>query len=157
MTGDNYTVVRSATIDAAPGRVYEQIADFRRWTSWSPWEDLDPDLERSYSGAESGTGAVYAWSGNRKAGQGRMVVVEATEPSRVRIDLTFEKPWKSRNDTRFTIEPAGSGSQVTWSMTGQKTLMTRVLGVFTSLDKMVGPDFEKGLARLKATVERPEA
>ena len=157
MAGDSYTVERSATIEAAPERVYEQVADFRRWTSWSPWEELDPNLERTYSGAESGTGAVYAWSGNRKAGRGRMEITEATEPSAVRIDLAFEKPWKSRNDTRFTIRPEGSGSHVTWSMTGQKTLMTRLLGVFTSMDKMVGPDFEKGLARLKATAEERPA
>ena len=83
---------------------HDQIADFRNWTSWSPWEGLDPDLERSYSGAESGAGAVYGWSGNRKAGQGHMEIIEADQPTRVEIDLTFEKPWKSRNDTVFVID-----------------------------------------------------
>ncbi len=155
MGDDKYTVERSLTIDAPPARIYEQIASFHNWRSWSPWEDLDPGLERTYSGAEAGAGAVYGWSGNRKAGQGRMEITDASEPSRVRIDLTFEKPWKSRNDTVFVIDPEGEGSRVTWSMTGSKTLMTKVLGIFTSMDKMVGPDFEKGLARLKATTERP--
>lgn len=154
MAADTYTVERSATIDAPPARVYAEIADFHNWTKWSPWEDIDPQLKRTYSGAESGTGAAYAWSGNRKAGQGRMEITDASEPSRVQIDLAFEKPWKARNDTWFTIEPQGSGSRVTWSMTGKKTLMTKVMGIFKSMESFLGPDFEKGLARLKATAER---
>ena len=154
MADDTYTVERSATIDAPAARIYEQIADFHKWRSWSPWEGLDPELQRTHAGPESGTGAVYSWSGNRKAGQGRMEITDATEPSRVLIDLVFEKPWKARNDTRFTIAPEGSGSRVTWTMTGKKTLMTKVMGVVKSMDALVGPDFEKGLARLKATAER---
>jgi hypothetical protein len=154
MTEDTYKVVRSTTINASPSRAYDQIADFHNWTKWSPWEGIDPQLRRTYSGAESGTGAVYSWSGNRKAGQGRMEITEATEPSSLRIDLRFEKPWKAHNDTLFTIEPEGSGSRVTWSITGKKTLMTKVMGIFKSMDKLLGPDFEKGLARLKATAEK---
>ena len=157
MAQDTYTVERSATIAAPPERVYEQVADFHNWTNWSPWEDVDPALTRTYSGAASGTGAVYAWSGNRKAGQGRMEITRAVEPSSVQIDLVFEKPWKARNDTRFTIHPEGSGSRVTWSMTGKKTLMTKAMGIFRSMDKLIGPDFERGLARLKSTVERSPA
>jgi uncharacterized protein YndB with AHSA1/START domain len=157
MAADTYTVRRAETIDAPPKRVYDQIADFHRWTSWSPWEDVDPQLRRTYSGAPAGAGAVYTWSGNRKAGQGRMEIVEATEPSKVRIDLTFEKPWKARNDTEFTIEPQGAGSRVTWTMTGKKTLMTKVMGVVMSMDKLLGRDFEMGLRRLKETTEQPGA
>jgi hypothetical protein len=157
MAEDTYTVERSATMDAPPTRIYEQIADFHNWTNWSPWEEVDPDLRRTYSGAASGAGAVYSWSGNRKAGQGRMEIVSATEPSAVQIDLVFEKPWKARNDTAFTIRPEGSGSRVTWTMTGQKTFMTKVMGIFSSMDRMIGPDFEKGLARLKSVTERSAA
>ena len=157
MTGDTYTVTRSTTIDAPPARVYDQITNFRNWIAWSPWEGIDPDLERTYAGAESGTGAEYRWSGNRRAGQGRMEITDAAEPSRVQIDLAFEKPWKARNDTVFSIEPQGSGSRVTWSMTGKKTLMTRVMGLVKSMDKMLGPDFEKGLTRLKAAAEASAA
>jgi uncharacterized protein YndB with AHSA1/START domain len=152
---DTYTVERSTTIAAPPTRVYAQIADFHNWPPWSPWEGLDPALQRTYSGADAGTGAVYEWSGNRKAGKGRMQITDATEPSRVQIDLVFEKPWKARNDTAFTIRPEGSGCRVTWSMTGKKTIMTKVMGVVKSMDKMLGPDFETGLARLKAAVEKP--
>jgi len=154
MASDTYSVERSVTIKAPPARIYEQIANFHQWTRWSPWEDVDPELRRTYSGAESGTGAVYAWSGNRKAGQGRMEILEATEPESVRIDLAFEKPWKARNDTVFTISPEGSGSRVTWLMTGKITLMTKLMGIFKSMDSFLGPDFEKGLARLKANAER---
>jgi uncharacterized protein YndB with AHSA1/START domain len=157
MADDTYTVERSATIDAPPARVYEQIADFHHWRNWSPWEKVDPELKRVYSGAEAGVGAVYGWSGNRKAGQGRMEITETAHPSRIRIDLVFEKPWKARSDIVFTIRPEGSGSHVTWTMTGRKTLMTTVMGIFTSMDKMIGPDFERGLAQLKATTEKPAA
>lgn len=157
MADDTYTVTRSTTIDAPPARVYDHVADFHHWTNWSPWEGLDPQLQRTYSGAESGTGAVYAWSGNRKAGQGRMAITEAVEPSKVVIDLVFEKPFKARNDTDFSIVPEGSGSRVTWTMTGKRTLVTKVMGIFKSMDDMIGPDFESGLSRLKATAEKPAA
>lgn len=156
MAEQTYSVLRSASIDAPPERVYAEIADFHNWPRWSPWEDLDPEMERTYSGVPSGTGAVYAWSGNRRAGRGRMEILEATPPSTVRVDLLFEKPWKARSDTAFAIRPEGTGSRVTWTMTGRKTLMTRAMGVFKSMDSFVGPDFEKGLARLKAVAERPD-
>ncbi|WP_409328857.1 SRPBCC family protein [Trujillonella humicola] len=155
MATDTYTVQRSTTIAAPPERVYAEIVDFRRWTAWSPWEDVDPAMRREYSGAESGVGAVYAWSGNRKAGAGRMTVVDAAEPSRVRIDLVFEKPFRARNDITFAITPDAAGSAVTWTMVGRRTLAVRLMGVVKSMDAMVGPDFEKGLARLKAAAEAP--
>ncbi len=157
MADDTYTVTRSTTIDAPPARIYEQIADFHNWRTWSPWEDLDPDLNRTYSGSESGKGAAYAWSGNRKAGQGRMEMTEATEPSKVTVDLVFEKPFKAQSDVVFAIAPDGTGSRVIWTIEGQKTLMTKVMGVFKSMDNMIGPDLEKGLTRLKATTEKPAA
>jgi uncharacterized protein YndB with AHSA1/START domain len=154
MAEDTYTVERSTTIAAPAGRVYEQLADFHKWVNWSPWEDLDPALERTYSGAEAGTGAVYEWSGNRKAGTGRMEIVRTVEAERVDIDLQFIKPFKARNDTSFVLTQQGEGStDVLWTMTGQKSLMTKVMGIFSSMDKMIGPDFEKGLDRLKRVSE----
>ena len=153
MADATYTVVRTASVDAPPERVSEQLVDFRNWTNWSPWEDGDPDLDRTYSGAETGVGSVYEWSGNRKAGRGRMEIVEAVPPSLVRIDLRFLKPFKSTTDCVFEVVPEGSGSHVTWRMTGPRSFLLKVMNVFTSMDKMIGPDFEKGLARLKATTE----
>jgi hypothetical protein len=129
MADDTYTVQRSTTIEAPPARVYEQLADFHNWLNWSPWEEIDPDLRRTYSGAGSGTGAAYAWSGNRKAGQGRMEITDAIAPSKVQIDLFFEKPFKARNETVFSVRPEGAGSLVTWTMVGKRTLMTRVMGI----------------------------
>ncbi len=148
-----FTVQRTTSVDAPPGRVYDAVVDLHRWTAWSPWEDLDPDLQRTYSGKDSGVGAAYAWSGNRRAGQGRMEVVEAVEPSLVRVDVSFVKPFRSQNDTVFRIDPEGEGSKVTWTMTGPRTLVTRVMGLVRSMDAMIGPDFEKGLARLKRVAE----
>ncbi len=153
MADDTYTVVRETTVEAPPERVYDQVADFRNWPNWSPWEGLDPNLERTYSGAEAGAGSVYAWSGNRKAGKGRMEMTKAVSPSNVVIDLHFEKPFKAQNDTWFDIEPAGSGSRITWTMTGKKTMATKMMGLFKSMDAFIGPDFEKGLARLKSKAE----
>ena len=154
MADDTYTVTRTATMDAPPARVFEQIVDFHNWTNWSPWEDLDPELKRTYSGSQSGKGAAYAWSGNRRAGQGRMEITDATEPSTVLIELAFVKPFKAQSDVSFSIAPDGTGSRVTWVIEGQKSLMTKVMGVFKSMDSMIGPDLDKGLGRLKATTEK---
>lgn len=147
---DTYEVVRVREIVAPSAVIHDLIVDFHEWTRWSPWEDVDPDLHRTYSGSDRGVGAVYEWSGNRKAGQGRMEVVR-DEPLEVTVAIDFLKPFKSSSVATFTLEPAGSGTQVVWAMVGRKTLVTKVMGVFTSMDKMIGPDFEKGLTRLDAT------
>ncbi len=154
MSDDTYTVERSLAISATPTEIFALVADFRRWTEWSPWEGLDPELQRTYSGPESGPGASYSWSGNRKAGHGQMTILETFEPSSITVDLRFDKPFKARNDMSFNIEEEGSGSTVHWVMSGRKTFTTRVMGVFKSMDALVGPDFEKGLAQLKAVAER---
>jgi uncharacterized protein YndB with AHSA1/START domain len=153
--GDTYTVERSTTVAAEPQRVYEQLIDFHKWMNWSPWEGLDPTQERTYSGPESGPGATYSWSGNRKVGRGRMEILETTPPSEVRVAVNFEKPFKSENTSIFTLRPDGSGTHVTWTMMGSQSTVTKLMGMFTSMDKLVGKDFEKGLARLKTVVEAP--
>jgi hypothetical protein len=153
MADDTYTVERSTTVQAEPARVYEQVEDFHRWPKWSPWEELDPGMERTYSGPEKGLGSVYAWSGNRKAGEGRMEIVRADEPSEVQVDLKFIKPFKSSNVTSFHFAPERDGTRVTWTMTGPRSFAVKVMGLFKSMDKMVGPDFEKGLAQLKQVSE----
>lgn len=152
-----YTVQRSESIDAPAEAVYSQVVDFHRWTTWSPWEGLDPNLQRTYSGPESGTGARYAWAGNRKAGEGTMEITGAVESTSVKIALDFLKPFKSSSITTFDLTSEGEATRVTWTMTGPKTLMTRVMGLFKSMDKMIGPDFDKGLMQLKAVAEQPSA
>lgn len=149
-----FRVVRSATIDAPPARVFEFINDFRRWTEWSPWEPLDPDLKRTYGGSSAGVGSTYAWEGNKKVGQGRMEIVESTHPSRISLRLEFIKPFQALNTTDFYFEPDGNGTKLTWDMQGPNQCLGRIMQVFMDMDAMVGKDFEKGLANLKAAAEQ---
>jgi len=148
---DTYTVERSAVIPAPTETVHGALVDFHQWERWSPWQDVDPAMEQTYSGPEAGVGAVMEWKGNRKAGAGRMEVTDVS-PTAVVVDLQFLKPFKAHNTTTFTLAPEGEGTKVTWTMVGPKTFMTKVMGIFTSMDKMIGPDFEKGLTRLEAHV-----
>ena len=150
---DTYTVERKIRIDASTSAVYARIVDFDRWPAWSPFEELDPGMDRTYAGAESGVGAVYEWSGNLKAGAGRMEIVDAVDGERIVIDQRNFKPLRSQSTTTFALADAGDGTAVTWSITGPVTLMTRIMGIFKPMDRMVGPLFEKGLARLKVDAE----
>jgi uncharacterized protein YndB with AHSA1/START domain len=145
---DEFEVVREANIAAPPAKVYGLLADFHRWPEWSPWEKLDPDMQRTHSGAPSGVGAIYEWEGNRKAGKGRMEITAAQPSSRVVLALQFLKPFKSNNTTTFDLTERDGGTHVKWQMVGPKTFLTRVMGIFSSMDKMVGGDFEKGLVNL---------
>lgn len=147
---DTITVERSAEVSAPPEQVFAAIADLHDWEDWSPWEGRDPAMRRTYGGAEKGVGATYEWQGNRKVGSGRMEITEATEPSDVVIDLRFLKPFKSENTTSFHLEPAGGSTRVTWRLVAPKTFMSRVMELFSSMDKMVGKDFEQGLDQLDA-------
>jgi hypothetical protein len=151
---NTFRVERSIAIVAPADRIYAEIVDFHRWTGWSPWEGIDPNLQRRYGGPESGVGATYEWEGSRKVGKGRMEIVNVTAPSAVAIKLDFLKPFKAHNQAHFTLAESAGTTNVTWAMTGPKTLGTRIMSIFTSMDKLVGRDFEKGLARLKAVAER---
>jgi uncharacterized protein YndB with AHSA1/START domain len=149
-----FRVERSIDIAAPAEKVFPLIADFRAWTQWSPYENRDPAMQRSYGSTTSGKGATYAWQGNRNVGQGSMEILEAVPPSRVLIDLKFLKPFKAHNKAEFTLQRRGSGTHAAWAMTGPTSLMMRVMGLFMNMDKMVGKDFETGLARLKALAEK---
>lgn len=148
----NYRVSRSTSIAADPALVHRLVNDFHEWQAWSPWEGLDPDLDRTYSGPDSGVGAHYAWSGNRKAGRGTMEITRST-PEQIDVALAFLKPFKSVSDVSFELAPAGHGTEVTWVMTGEQQGLAAVLGKVVPMDRLVGKDFEKGLARLKAAAE----
>ncbi|NDK88650.1 SRPBCC family protein [Gordonia desulfuricans] len=149
-----YRVTRSTTIAAPAARIYPHIVDLHRWVDWSPWEDLDPALQRTYSGAEQGPGARYAWSGNRKAGAGEMEVVDATQPSRVSIRVRFEKPMRSTSTSTFDIAEHDGTSVVTWTMTGDHSVFSRIAAPLGLFDRILGKDFEKGLSRLADTTTR---
>ena len=146
-----FELSRSTHVDADPAAVRALLDDFREWTRWSPWEGVDPDLQRTYSGAESGVGSVYHWSGNKQAGEGEMRITEST-PTRVVTELDFLKPFKASNVTTFDLEPSAGGTDVTWTMTGTRSAFMGVMGKLF-FDKAIGGDFEKGLAALKAAAE----
>ncbi|MET3920567.1 SRPBCC family protein [Arthrobacter sp. UYEF20] len=152
-----YEVTRNAVIPAPPEAIFPLVNSFHEWTKWSPWESVDPAMQRSYSGSDSGVGAKYAWSGNRKAGSGTMEIVEATEPDSIKIRLEFAKPFKAVNPTSFTFTPSDSGTQVTWTMTGENKGVGKLFALFMNMDKMVGTDFEKGLAALAGAVKQRRA
>jgi hypothetical protein len=149
-----FKVQRKIRIAVPPERVYPLIADFKRWRSWSPWEGLDPDLKRTYGGADSGKGATYAWEGNKKAGAGSMVITEAAAPYAVGIDLQFTRPFPAHNSTEFMLKPDARSTEVTWAMSGAQGVMMRLMTMFFSMEKMIGPDFERGLAQLKTEAEK---
>ena len=147
-----FEVSRSTSIAAPPEKILGLVNDFHEWRKWSPWEDIDPNLQRTYSGADAGVGARYAWKGNRKAGQGAIEITAST-PHRVDVALSFVKPFKADNDVVLAITPAGDGSEVTWTMTGEQKGLAALFGKIVSMDRLVGKDFEKGLARLKTAAE----
>ncbi len=146
---ETITVERHEHVAAPPAAVLPFLADLTRWRAWSPWEGADPDLRRDYAGEPGTVGATYAWSGNRKAGAGSMRVTEVTADG-VAVALEFTKPFRSSSVSRFVLVPSGSGTDVTWRMESPRTFMTRVF----PLDRLIGPDFERGLRQLRAAVER---
>lgn len=152
---DSFQVTRSTTINAPPERIYPLIADFRAWGAWSPWEKKDPAMKRSFGGAEAGPGATYAWTGDKNVGEGSMRIVEASAPSRLALKLDFLKPFEAHNDVVFALTPKGSTTTVTWIMTGPTPFIGKIMHVFVDMDRMVGGDFESGLAAMKVAAERP--
>ncbi|MES2902152.1 MAG: SRPBCC family protein [Pseudomonadota bacterium] len=151
---DNYRVERSASIKAPPEKIIGMISDFHQWSAWSPWEKIDPNMVRTFSGAPSGKGALYHWKGNSDVGEGRMEVTEVTMPTAVAIKLDFIAPFESANTTVFKLAPQGESTTVTWTMDGPMSFTTKLMSVFMSMDAMIGKDFEKGLANMKAAAEK---
>ncbi|MBS1989240.1 MAG: SRPBCC family protein [Cyanobacteria bacterium SZAS LIN-2] len=148
-----FRVERKVAVNASPEKIFPMINDFKRWAEWSPFENIDPTMTKTFSGAESGKGAKYAWEGKGKAGAGSMEIVETTEPNQILINLSFTKPFACTNLAEFTIEPDGESTVVTWAMSGSSPYIARVIGIFCPMDKMVGGDFEKGLSTLKSVAE----
>ena len=148
-----FRVTRTATIAAPAPAVFAQVNDFHNWTAWSPWEKVDPAMKRSYEGAPAGVGAVYQWSGNNEVGEGRSTIVESRPDELVRIRLEFFRPFRATSNAQFTFKPDGERTVVTWSLDGDKTFVTKAVHLFINMDRMVGGQFEKGLADMKSVVE----
>ena len=151
---DAFRVQRVATIKAPAESIFSLINDFRRWGSWSPWENKDPAMKRTFSGADRGKGAVYAWDGNKNVGSGRMEILDTSVPSKIVIKLDFFKPFEGHNTAEFTMLPQGDGTHVTWVMHGPARFVTKLIQVFMNLDNMIGKDFEAGLANLKTITDK---
>ena len=148
----DFSLARSTRVHADAATVHALVDDFREWTKWSPWENVDPDLHRDYAGPQRGVGSTYKWSGNRKAGEGEMRIAGST-PTSVVVDLEFLKPFRATNVTTFRLAPAGEATDVTWTMTGTRNPVMGLMGRLF-FDKAIGRDFERGLASLRAEAER---
>jgi uncharacterized protein YndB with AHSA1/START domain len=152
---DTFRVARTAAIAAPPEKIFPLINDYRNWPQWSPYENRDPAMKRTYSGPASGPGAVYAWDGDKNVGSGRMEIVDTAPPNKIIIKLDFKTPFEAHNIAEFTLEPAGKATNVTWSMHGPAPFFAKLMHTFVNIDKMVGNDFAAGLANMKAVAERP--
>jgi hypothetical protein len=153
MRPNSFTVERRVVIQAPPDKIQPLIADFRRWADWSPWEKLDPAMTRTFGGPPAGVGATYAWKGNKDVGSGHMEV-KSVAADKVRIQLDFIEPFEGHNTTDFVLAPQGGGTEVRWVMFGPMPFISKLMGVFVSMDTMIGKDFEKGLAQMKAAAEK---
>jgi hypothetical protein len=153
MQPSDFQVSRSAKMAAPPEKIFPHVNDLRRWETWSPWAKMDPACKNSYEGALAGTGAIFAWAGNKKVGEGRMTITESRPSKLIRIKLEFLKPFKATNMAEFTFKSQGDQTDVTWSMSGKNNFMGKAFGLFVNCDKMVGGDFEKGLATMKSVAE----
>jgi uncharacterized protein YndB with AHSA1/START domain len=153
MRPDTFGVRRTTSIKASPERIFPLINDLHAHTTWSPFEK-DPDMKRTHSGAPQGEGAVYEWAGNRQVGSGRIAITESTPPSKVKLALDMFTPIKANNIVEFTLQPKGDATEVAWAMHGRQPYMAKLMSTFIDCDKMVGTQFEEGLAKLKAIVER---
>ena len=154
MKPDQFRVQRTAAIKAPPDKIFPLINDFKAWPAWSPYETKDPEMKRTYGNASSGRGAIYAWDGNSNVGAGNMLITDAPAPSKVALDLNISRPIEAHNKVEFTLVPAGDSTTVTWAMNGNAPYWAKIFHVFFDMDKMVGDDFEAGLAKLKAVAEK---
>jgi uncharacterized protein YndB with AHSA1/START domain len=150
---DAFRVQRVATIKAPAESIFSLINDFHRWASWSPWEKKDPAMKRTFGGAGSGKGAVYAWDGNKNVGSGRMEILDTSVPSKIVIKLDFFKPFEGHNTAEFTMLPQGGATNISWVMQGPVPFIGKLMHVFMNMDRMIGKDFEAGLANLKKLAE----
>ncbi len=154
MQPTDFRIARSATISAPPAEVFGLVNDLHAWDDWSPWAKLDPAMKQTYEGPSAGTGAIYSWSGDSKAGEGRMTIIDSQPYQLIKIQLQFVRPFSATNDVEFTFKPEDGKTLVSWIMTGRNGLMGKAFSMLMNMDKMVGGDFEKGLASIKAIAEK---
>jgi uncharacterized protein YndB with AHSA1/START domain len=152
---DSFRIERSITVKAPPEKVFALVNDFQQWPKWSPWEKKDSSMKRTMGATSQGVGATYSWDGNKDVGTGRMEIKESVPSNKVSIQLNFLKPFEAQNVSEFLIAPKDGQTEVRWAMSGPQPFIAKLMGVFFSMEKMVGPDFEQGLAALKTAAEAP--
>ena len=148
----DFRITRKTVIPAPPAAVFEQLNDFQKWNAWSPWAKLDPNTKNTFDGPSAGVGAKFSWSGNNEVGEGSMKITASKPGESVVMDLVFTKPFAASNVTEFTLKPAGTGTEVTWAMSGKNNFIGKAIGLVINCDKMVGTKFEEGFANLKRVV-----
>jgi len=148
-----FRIMRTATIAAPAPAVFAHVNDFHKWEAWNPWGKIDPAMKQAYEGAPAGVGAIYTWAGNNEVGEGRMTITESRPSDLIRIDLEFIKPFAGNGIAEFTFKPEGNQTVATWTMTGTNNFMAKAIHLFMNMDKMIGGQFENGLATLKSAVE----
>ncbi len=149
----DFSIMRSAAIAATPGVVFAQVNDFHNWEAWSPWAKIDPNAKNTFAGPASGAGAAFSWSGNKQVGAGHMLITESLPYELIKIKLDFIRPFKATNVAVFTFKPEDDQTVVTWTMSGQNNFFAKAFSLFINCDKMVGGDFEKGLAQLNSVAQ----
>jgi len=149
----DFRVTRSATMSAPAPAVFVQVNDFHKWEAWNPWGKIDPAMKQGYEGAPAGTSAIYTWIGNKEVGEGRMTIIESRPSELIRIKMEFFKPFAGISTAEFTFKPEGNQTAVTWSMSGENNFMAKAIHLFMNMDRMIGGQFEKGLASMKSIVE----
>jgi len=149
----SFFIARSTAIEAPPEAVFAQVNDLRKWQAWSPYDQRDPAMQRTYTGSSEGVGASYAWNGNNEVGEGRSTITESRANDLIVIRLEFKRPFAATNTAEFTFQAADNSTAVTWSLRGKYNFVTQAVGLFLNMDKMIGGDFETGLANLKRVVE----
>lgn len=150
---DTFRVQRSISIKAPAEKIFAILSDFRQSESWSPYEKKDPTMKRTFSAAASGKGAVYEFAGNKEVGKGRLLITDTVPSSKITIVLDIVEPFEAHNIVEYTLDPKGGATDVTWGMTGQSPYIAKVICIFMNMDRMIGKDFEAGLANLKAVAE----
>jgi uncharacterized protein YndB with AHSA1/START domain len=153
MRPSEFRVSRTATMSAPAPAVFAQVNDFHNWEAWNPWGKVDPGMKQTFEGAAAGRGAIYTWAGNGEVGEGRMILTESRPSDLIKIDMEFRKPFAGASTAEFTFKPEGSQTTVTWAMTGKNNFTAKAIGLVMNMDKMIGDQFEKGLADMKSVVE----
>lgn len=151
---DTFRIERTIHINAPPERIFQHINDLTKWSAWSPWDKMDPAMKKTAGGAPLGKGALYEWEGNHQVGKGRMEILESIPSSKILIQFNFLKPFAAHNQAEFTLAAHEGSTTVTWAMYGPQPYMAKVMSFVFNCEKMVGPQFETGLANLKMLAEK---